>query len=436
MNHSFGIRREDKNKWERRVPLIPSHVRELVEKQGLSFYLQPAPNRIFPDEDYQREGAIISEDLSPCPVVFAVKEIPVEFLQKDRVYVFFSHTIKGQPDNMPMLRNLMDLGCTLIDYEKICDSQGRRLVFFGPQAGQAGMIDTLWALGRRLLHEGYESPFTTVKQGYKYSSLVEAKEALSRIGWTIKKQGLPPSLTPLVIGFAGYGRVSQGAQEIFDILPFENILPENLSSWFKNGSFASDRLYKVVFEERHMVENVDPELSFELQDYYDFPEKYRSVFHQYIPFLSVIVNCIYWTPQYPRLVTKDYLRSVFSTNNQPRLRVIGDISCDIEGSIECTLRATSPDSPVYVYDPLNGQVRDGIEGRGVVIMAIDNLPAEIPLESSVFFSESLKPFIPAIAKADYSVDFANCSLPSEIKGAVILYKGELTPDFEYMIKFI
>ena len=416
--------------------MIPSHVRELVEKNGLSICLQPAPNRIFPDEDYQREGAIISEDLSRCPVVFAVKEIPVEFLQKDKVYVFFSHTIKGQPDNMAMLKKLMDLGCTLIDYEKISDSHGQRLVFFGPQAGQAGMIDTLWALGRRLLHEGYESPFLAVKQAYDYGTLVEAKEALSKIGWTIKKHGLPPGLTPLVFGFAGYGRVSQGAQEIFDILPFETVLPENLSSWFKNGSHASDRVYKLVFEERHMVEHVDPGLSFQLQDYYDFPEKYRSVFHEHIPFLSVLVNCIYWAPQYPRLVTKEYLKSAFSTNVQPHLRVIGDISCDIEGSVECTVRATSPDSPVYVYDPLDGKDRDGIEGRGVVIMAIDNLPAEISLESSVFFSESLKPFIPAMAQADYSVDFANCTLPSEIKGAVILYQGALTPDFEYMIKFI
>ncbi|MDH4257419.1 MAG: hypothetical protein OEV50_01305, partial [Candidatus Aminicenantes bacterium] len=141
-------------------------------------------------------------------------------------------------------------------------------------------------------------------------------------------------------------------------------------------------------------------------------------------------------PAYPRFVTKESLKRLFLGNTEPRLRVIGDISCDIEGSVEVTVRATMPDNPVFVYDLVKDEARDGVEGKGPVIMAIDNLPAEISLESSVFFSAALKSLVPSIIRGDFSADFEDCQLPEAVKKAVILYRGKLTPDFEYMKKFI
>jgi alpha-aminoadipic semialdehyde synthase len=436
MKDIIGIRREDKNRWERRVPLIPSHVKELIAEHSLSVILQPSPLRILPDEEYIQEGALIQEDLSSCRVIFAIKEIPLPFFQEDKVYVFFSHTIKGQSDNMPMLKKMMELGCTLIDYEKIVDENGQRLVFFGSQAGQAGMIDTLWGLGQRLNWEGQDNPFAGIRQAYQYNSLVEAKEDIQKVGWTIHEKGLDSSLVPFVCGFAGYGRVSQGAQDIFDLLPFEEVLPEDLGVLIQSKKYTSNKLYKVVFEEKHMVEPKSKNDSFELQDYYDSPEKYISVFDRYLEALTILVNCIYWAPQYPRLVTKKQLQTLWDQASPPRLKIIGDISCDVEGSVECTLRPTSPDQPVFVYDPIDKGARDGIEGRGVVVMAIDNLPAEMPLESSVFFSQSLKPLVPSILKGDFSAEFEHCRLPRPIRNAVILYHGGLTPDYQYLNEFI
>ena len=432
----IGIRREDKNQWERRVPLIPSHVKELIQDNPVEVWLQPSSIRVFSDQDYLREGARIEEDLSPCSIVFAIKEIPLDFFKKEKVYIFFSHTIKGQPHNMPMLKKMMDHGCTLIDYEKIADEKGQRLLFFGKQAGQAGMIDTLWALGQRLDHEARENAFSAINQAFQYASLVEAKEEIEKVGWEIHEHGLEPSLVPLVFGFAGYGHVSLGAQEIFDLLPFEEIAPGDIPSFFERKNHASNTLYKTVFREEDMVEPIDPNAKFELQDYYDHPQKYRSTFDSHLPFLTVLVNCIFWTPVYPRFVTKESLKQLFLGNTEPRLRVIGDISCDIEGSVEVTVRATMPDNPVFVYDLAKDEARDGVEGKGPVIMAIDNLPAEIPLESSVFFSAALKSVVPSIIRADFSGDFENCQLPEAVKKAVILYRGRLTPDFEYMKKFI
>jgi saccharopine dehydrogenase (NAD+, L-lysine-forming) len=436
MKMRIGIRREDKNPWERRAVLIPTHVREILKDNPLEIWLQPSSIRVFSDRDYLQEGARIEENLAPCPIIFAVKEIPLQFFTKEKVYIFFSHTIKGQSQNMAMLKRMMDLRCTLIDYERIVNEKGQRLLFFGFQAGQAGMLDTLWALGQRLNHEKIENPFSLIKLAHEYGSLVAAKEAVKKVGWQVHDKGLDASLVPLVFGFAGYGHVSQGAQEIFNLLPHQEVKPEKIASFFEQKNYAANRVYKVVFEEKHMVKPLQENKKFDLQDYYDNPQKYESIFSAYLPFLTGIVNCIFWTPKYPRFVTKKSLRRLFMMENKPRLRIIGDISCDIEGSVECTVQATTPDNPVFVYDPFEEKASNGVEGRGIVVMAIDNLPAEIPLESSIFFSNALKPLVSAIARADFSGNFENCNLPNSVKKAVIIYRGKFTPDYEYMKNFI
>jgi alpha-aminoadipic semialdehyde synthase len=181
-----------------------------------------------------------------------------------------------------------------------------------------------------------------------------------------------------------------------------------------------------------MVEPVSPGDHFELQDYYQHPEKYCSKFETYLPHLTILVNAIYWDTMYPRLVTKDYVKRAYGGKRSPRLQVIGDISCDVEGAIEVTVKATEPGDPIFVYDPQTGEAKDGYEGRGPVIMAVDILPSELPRESSIDFSRVLKAYIPAIAKADFSGAFDQLDLPSEIKRAVILHRGQLAPDYVYL----
>jgi alpha-aminoadipic semialdehyde synthase len=323
----------------------------------------------------------------------------------------------------------------LIDYEVITDAKGRRLIFFGRHAGLAGMIDTLWAFGKRLEWEGFHSPFSGVKMAHEYHSLKEAKSRLAEIAGEIEKKGLPSGLSLLICGFAGYGNVSSGAQEIFDILPHEEISPSQLAG-IVESKLSGDRLYKVVFKEEDLVEPVDPSMRFGLQDYYDSPEKYRSRFERYLDHLSILVNCIYWDERYPRLVTLDYLKRSYSASANQRLKVIGDISCDIGGSIQCTVKATDPGNPVYVYEPLEGRIVDGVEGKGPVIMAVDNLPCELPRESSEFFGEMLTPFIPRLVRVDYGVPFERLDLADELHRAVILHNGELTPKYNYMKKYL
>jgi saccharopine dehydrogenase (NAD+, L-lysine-forming) len=435
MNRTVAIRREDKNVWERRVPLIPAHVARLQQEHGLEFSVQASAIRAFPNAAFQDVGAEIREDVSGSPVMFAVKEIPVDCFQPGGTYVFFAHVIKGQKYNMPMLRQLLDRRCNLIDYEKITDDRNRRLIFFGRHAGMAGMIDSLWALGQRLEWEGIPTPFSQVKPAYHYGDSHSAKQAIHAVGEQIAAVGLPPELAPFVCGFAGYGNVGRGAMEIYDELPIVEVAPEELLS-LGAADVDPHALVKVVFQEVHTVKPRDPAAAFDLQDFFARPERYEAQFERFLPHLSVLINAIYWKPTSPRLVTKVYLRELYGGEGAPRLRVIGDISCDLEGGIEATIHATEPDDPVYVYEPLTGLALAGVAGRGPVIMAVDNLPCELPVESSTDFSTALLPYVPPIVTADYSVPFEACALPPEIKRAVIVYQGELTPDYRYLEQFL
>jgi alpha-aminoadipic semialdehyde synthase len=432
MTKTLGILREEKNIWERRVPLTPDHVKELMNKHNIRTIIQPSEIRIFNEKKFEDSGAKINEDLSKCSVILAIKEIPIKYFKPEKTYMFFSHTIKGQKYNMPMLKHMMNLGCNLIDYEKITDKNGRRLVFFGKFAGLAGIIDTLWAYGQKMKFEKIKTPFEEIKQTIHYEDLNKAKNHIREVGNKIEQIGLSDEITPFVIGIAGYGNVSIGVQEVLAELPIKEISPKELHDL--NNNYSNKKVYKVVFKEEDMVEPISQDKQFDLQEYYKKPNFYQSIFHNYVDKLTILMNCIYWDKQYPRLITKDFVKKNFEKNN--KLKAIGDISVDINGAIELTEKSTSPGDPVFVYNPIIGNVKDGYEGNGIVIMAVDNLPCEVPKESSEAFSDSLIPFIPFIIKADFSADFEKLKLPDEIKKAVILHKGKLTPEYQYINKFL
>ncbi len=428
----IGIRREDKSPWEVRSPLVPEDVRRLIREYDVEITVQSSPYRAFPDDAYRAVGAQVADTLADCPVILGIKEIPPTLFEAGKTYVYFAHVIKGQPANMPALRRLMELGCQLIDYERILDEQGRRRVLFGPFAGQAGMIDTLCALGRRLQYEGLDNPFVEVQPAHRYEDLAHAKRDIARVGERIRERGLPEVVRPFICGLAGYGAVSKGAQEIYDCLPVEEISPDELPSAPPHANVC----YKVVFKEEHMVERVDPSAPFQLEEYYERPERYRTKFFPYVEHLTLLVNCIYWAPKYPRLVTCEQLRRLYGGTARPRLRMIGDISCDLQGAIECTVRTTTPDNPVYVYELATGQTLDGVAGDGPVVLAVDFLPCELPFDSSSFFSRALFPYVPAIANADLSGPWEDCNLSPELCRATIVYRGKLTEPYRYLSPYV
>ncbi|NOU48658.1 MAG: hypothetical protein HOO86_16580 [Bacteroidales bacterium] len=433
MNNIVGIRFEDKYEMERRVPIVPHHVKKLVEK-GLAFHVQTSAKRAFTDDSFEDAGAKIVSSLENASVIFGVKEMPETFFEENKTYVFFSHVVKGQPYNMPMLRAMMDKKCQLIDYEKIENEENKRLIFFGRYAGLAGMINSLWSLGQRYKLQGIDTPFAHIRQAYTYPSLKQAYEAVSKAGYEIAQHGLPDAISPIVIGFTGYGNVSKGAQEIAHLLPSIEISPKQLLELDFN-QVSKKLIYKVVFKESDLSRPIDRTAVFDLHHYYGHPECYENQFEKYIPNLSVLVNCIYWNNQYPRMITKDFLEKLYA-NGEPKLKVIGDISCDPDGSIECTHKGTEIENPVFVYNPVTRVPTYGFEGEGILVMAVDILPSELPLESSIGFSEALYPYVEKIVGADYDKPFDKLELPTAIKKALILHKGKFTPNYEYMSSFI
>jgi len=431
-----GVRSEDKSRWERRVPLVPADLTALRDA-GIDAVVQTSTHRAFADEEFAQAGVSVQKDLSDCNVIIGIKEIPSAKLEEGKVYLFFPHVIKGQPANMPMLQRLMELKATLVDYERIVDEKNRRLIFFGRHAGLAGMVNTLWSLGKRLEVEGIPSAFGRLKQARAYADLSGAREDLGRIAARIAADGVPEAVHPLVVGFTGYGNVSRGAQEILDLLPTRTITPAELDRVAHDRSRDARVIYKVVFKEADLVEPLERGKGFDLDDYFRRgAEGYRSVFDRYLKDLSVLVNCIYWDGRYPRLLTLDQCRALWAPGRSPKLKVIGDITCDVNGSVECTVRPTDPGNPVYVYEPGTGMAKDGFAGDGPVMMAVEILPSEIPRESSIDFSRVLKPFLPHLAEADLSKPFAELALPPELKRAVIVYRGELTPDYAYLNSFL
>ena len=427
----IGIRAEDKNRWERRAPLVPDHVRDLVSNQGIEVSLEPSPRRAFEDQDYVEAGGRIDPDLDGCQVILGVKEVPPEDVKAGRTYVFFPHVTKGQAYNMPMLARVMELGCTLIDYELVTDSRGARQIYFGLHAGYVGMIDSLWALGQRLAWEGYFTPLEHIRPALQYEDLEEALHHLLRIGEHIRHVGLPTGLRPIVAAFTGSGNVSQGAQEVYRRLPVQTITPEELLRLEEDRDRPRNALYKTVLARSDRYRRRDGG-GFDAEEFASHPERYESAIGPLLPHITMLVHGAFWEPSHPVLVGRDQLQSLFAADAQPKLRVIGDVTCDINGSIAATVRPTDSGDPVYVYNPENGAAASGIAGEGVVVLAVDNLPCELPIDASEFFGDSLVRYIGPLARCDWRAPLDDLDLPPDLKRAIIVHHGALTPAYEHL----
>ncbi len=436
MKKNIGIRRESKYPTEKRAPLTPNQVKKLLENPDLHVLVESSTQRIFEDWEYEKAGATITNDLSECDIIFGVKEVPIEDLIPQKAFCFFSHTIKGQPYNMPMLKEILNRKITLLDYELVKNKEGKRIIFFGNYAGYAGMINSLWLLGRKYLSEGIETPFAKIKQAKDYKNLNEAQTEIRKVGMEIEEKGLPEKVVPIITGFTGYGNVSKGAQAIYDLLPVETIKANELEEFVNSGNHSSHKVYKVEFSKFDIYKNKSGKTGWDSKYVSAHPEEFKSVFHQYLPYLTVLINGIFWVPDFDKLVTKEFMRKFYGENPDPKLKVIGDITCDVEGSIELTTKITTSDNPSFVYEPLTGKTIDGWEGNGPVILAVDKLPAELPSESSEFFGNALLPFVEKLAKADYSLPYEDLDLPTEFYGAVIAHRGSLTENFKYLLKYL
>ncbi|XP_023313473.1 alpha-aminoadipic semialdehyde synthase, mitochondrial, partial [Trichogramma pretiosum] len=438
----IAIRREDQSVWERRAPLAPSNVRRLV-RAGVKVIVQPSNRRAYPAKSYLAAGASVQEDISSASVIFGVKQVPIDQLIPNKTYCFFSHTIKAQESNMPMLDAILDKNIRLLDYEKLTDDNGQRLVAFGKYAGVAGMVNILHGLGLRLLALGHHTPFMHIGPAHNYRDSGTARQAIRDAGYEIALGAMPKSIGPLTFVFTGSGNVSQGGQEVFQELPHEYVPPEMIRKVAEHGD--TTKIYACEVRRRHHLERKEGG-GFDPEEYDQHPERYISTFSKKIaPYASVIINGIYWAVDSPKLLTipdaKNLLRpaytpwlpiSVGAPALPHRMLAICDISADPGGSIEFMNECTTIDTPFCLYDADRNKDTKSFKGPGVLVCSIDNMPTQLPRESTDFFGDLLFPFALDIIKSDAKKPLEEVSFTPAVHGAIIASNGELTPNFQYI----
>ncbi|MEZ4829150.1 MAG: hypothetical protein R3C61_23125 [Bacteroidia bacterium] len=448
MENIIGIRREDPGKrGEKRVALIPEAVCALSQK-NIRVIVQPAVHphtgdikRIFDDQTYRDAGAEINEDISGANIIFGLKEIDPALILPGKTYIFFSHTHKGQLKNRRMLQTLIDHQCTLIDFELMVNEKKQRTITaFTYFAGYAGMVDTLWTLGQRMKLAGVENPFSAIPQSIQKEDLTEIKAIISSVGQKIAAEGTPESFPPVICCFLGNGKTSSGAQEIYNLLPVKKITPDQLPEVYSTGS--RHQVYQLVLDIPEMFRlsanspfaGESPDRKSLIDIYFREPQHFESRLESVFPFVTIMMNCIIWSPKFPRLITRENAAKWYK--NHQTLQVIGDISCDPEGAIHFS-HETWIDDPVFIYNPLTGKSHQGFTGPGIAVMAVTNLPCEFSADASRQFSHNLAPVVEEIATADFSaVSPDSAGLPASVTAATIVWKGQFTDDYRYMEKYL
>jgi alpha-aminoadipic semialdehyde synthase len=451
MKNKVAIRREDlSKKGEKRVAIIPQLAKILVE-QGVPLTVQPRQHpktgevkRAFEDSAYQKVGATISEDISEAKVVFGLKEIAIDEIRQNTAYLCFSHTHKGQVKNQKMLQVFKDRLTTLMDYELMVNDKGARVITaFTYYAGYAGMVDTIWAVGQRYKKAGISHPFSTIPQSIETEDLGLIKNMLKEIGEDIKKEGTPAELPPFINLILGQGKTSTGAQEIYDILPVEEISLADLPRVFESGD--RKKVYKCVLGITEMFRlkanasiSAAAYAALSTRDkeghYFVHPDDFESNLEVSLPYATILMNCILWGPEFPRTMSKDFTATQWANPiaiGSQTLMAIGDITCDPNGSIEFS-RETWIDNPVYMYNPATRESVNGFDGDGIAVMAVTNLPCEFSPDASAEFSQNLSPYALAICEANFDGTLEESGLPVDIKRSVILWKGEFTEEYAYM----
>uniref|UniRef100_A0A670YAZ8 Alpha-aminoadipic semialdehyde synthase, mitochondrial n=1 Tax=Pseudonaja textilis TaxID=8673 RepID=A0A670YAZ8_PSETE len=398
----LAIRREDVNAWERRAPLAPRHVKMLTNL-GYKVLVQPSNRRAIHEKDYIKAGGIIQEDISQACLIVGVKRPPEDKLIPNKNYAFFSHTIKAQEANMSLLDEILNKNIRLIDYEKMVDHRGARVVAFGKWAGVAGMINILHGMGLRFLALGHHTPFMHIGMAHNYRNSSQAVQAVRDAGYEISLGLMPKSIGPLTFVFTGTGNVSKGAQEMFNALPCEFVEPHELKEVSRSGDLR--KVYGTVLSRhQHLVRKTDG--VYDPVEYDKHPELYTSRFNNDIaPYATCVINGIYWEQNTPRLLSRQ--------DAQKLLTPLQPSPAATEGC---------PELP------------HNVEGLGILMCSIDNLPAQLPIESTECFGDMLFPYIEEMLLSDATEPLESQNYSPVVRDAVITSNGSLTDKYKYIQK--
>jgi len=399
-NIKLGLIREGKEPPDKRVAFTPQQVEEIEQRfPYVKVYCQESNLRCYSDHEYMALNTDILADVSQCDILMGIKEVPIHELIPNKTYLFFSHTIKKQPYNRELLRGILRNNITLIDYEALKDKQDNRLVAFGRYAGIVGAYNGLWTYGKR--YGAY-----TMRRAFECFDVNDLKLELRKV-----------QLPAIKIILTGFGRVGKGAMETLDTAGIRKVQPKD----FLTRSFDEPVYVQLSSSDYHSRRSGGP---FNRAEFHEYPERYESQFLNFTKVADVLMAGAFWNPAAPVLFTREQMQSP-----EFNIKIIADITCDINGSIPSTIRASTIDAPLYDYAPATGlEHKPFSDPAFITVMAVDNLPCELPRSSSEEFGRDL---IDKILKPLLQEDIEGI-----IERATIARNGKLTDPFLYLTRYV
>jgi saccharopine dehydrogenase (NAD+, L-lysine-forming) len=396
----IGIIREGKTQPDKRVPFTPNQLNAIQRDYAgkISIQVESSQARAFSNSEYVDAGIQVVSDLSDCDVLFGVKEVPIAQLIAGKTYFFFSHTMKKQPYNRKLLKAILEKNIRLMDYEVLKDEAGDRVVAFGRWAGIVGAYNAFWTYGQK-------TALFDIKRAKDCFDLQELHLELTKV-----------QLPPVKIVVTGTGRVAKGASEILKKLNIKQVLIEEfLFQYFEESVFV------MLKSEDYNRRKSDG--GYDQAEFYKYPERYESHFQKFTEVAEILIAAAYWNPASPRLFE---LAEIAGDDFQ--ISVIADVSCDVHGSVPTTIKSTTILEPVFDIDRTSQEALPAFGSQtSISVMAIDNLPCELPREASREFGEQLTEWvIPALLEENAPI----------LERATIARDGDLTLEFMYLTDFV
>ncbi|WP_299184627.1 NAD(P)-dependent oxidoreductase [uncultured Aquimarina sp.] len=396
---TFGIIKERKNPPDRRVVFSPKGLSDTMSKfPEASFMVESSDIRIFDDASYKNVGVVVTDDITDCDVLLGVKEVPIDALIPNKKYFFFSHTIKKQPYNRKLLKAILDKNIELYDHEVIVNQKGWRLIGFGRYAGIVGAYNGFRAFG--LKNESFTLP--------KAETLLDQKALEAELS----KINLPN----IKIVLTGNGKVGSGAKEILDAMRIKEVsVDEYLTTEFDEAVYT--QIDVLDYNKRKDGQLLDK------KDFYDNPEEYDSDFMRFAKVSDVYMAGHFFGDGAPYIYTREDAKS-----EDFKIRVVADISCDIDGPVATTIRSSTIADPIYGYHPNREEEVDFKDPEAIVVMAVDNLPCELPKDASEGFGTMfMEHVIPA---------FFNNDIDGVLERARMTQSGKLTDRYSYLQNYV
>ncbi len=395
----IALLKEEKVPFDKRVVLTPEQCRRVkLRYPNIDLVVQRSAFRCFSDDEYASKGIRLVDDISDCDVLLGIKEVCKASLVAGKTYFYFSHTIKKQPYNRELLRRMIQMGINMVDYEVLKDKEGKRLIGFGRYAGIVGAYNGF-------LTYGLKSGNYSIKSANNCKDRVEIELELRNVVLNDEK-----------IIFTGNGRVGRGIMEIMRRLDVKQVSADQ----FLNKKFS--RSVFLHLKTMDYNERIDGSFS-DKNEFYKHPELYQSSFNKFTKSADIFIAGHYYASGSPYLFTKEDAKL-----DDFNLKVIADISCDIDGPVASTIRPSTIEDPIYGYNAETEKEVPYKQDNAIAVMAVSNLPCELPKDASEDFgSEMLERVMPALINGDKEQIISN---------ATICRDGDLMPNFEYLRDYV